>query len=399
MSRSGLLTGTSILLWSLLGSAQTMQIRLSNELGIARQAETVSLPWRDLLQRLPRLSADHVWIVDSEGGVRDIQIVDADQDGHPEELLFQADLGGWQTVTYLLSVRPGPRPVPVSRAYGRYVPERLDDFAWESDRIAFRAYGQALMTDPQEKLTSSGIDVWVKRVSYLVVDKWYASGAYHQDHGEGLDCYSVGKSRGCGGGGIWRGGVLYSSENWLTHRILANGPIRVSFELTYASWDAAGQRVSERKRVTLDAGSNLNRVESIFVSEDGREIPVAVGIADHNNKGATFQDLQQGVLAFWEATPNAQNGTIGCGVVMPHGAREVLDAAGHHLVTALAESGRPLTYYAGAGWDRSGQFGSLLDWQTYLTRFAQRLRSPLQVTLPEPLPPSPPHIQADRPNN
>ena len=36
----------------------------------------------------------------------------------------------------------------------------------------------------------------------LVVNDWYMTDDYHQDHGEGADLYGVGKSRGCGGLGI-----------------------------------------------------------------------------------------------------------------------------------------------------------------------------------------------------
>jgi hypothetical protein len=35
------------------------------------------------------------------------------------------------------------------------------------------------------------------------------------------------------------------------------------FELTYDTWDAGGVKVSEVKRVSLDKGSNLDRIESV----------------------------------------------------------------------------------------------------------------------------------------
>ena len=43
-----------------------------------------------------------------------------------------------------------------AKVFGRHVPERKDDFAWENDRIAFRMYGPALEADGE---ISSGIDV------------------------------------------------------------------------------------------------------------------------------------------------------------------------------------------------------------------------------------------------
>jgi pectinesterase len=68
---------------------------------------------------------------------------------------------------------------------------------------------------------------------------------YHRDHGEGADLYSAGKSRGCGGNGVWDGGRLYPSANFTGTRVLANGPLRVMFELTYPAWQANGRSVSE----------------------------------------------------------------------------------------------------------------------------------------------------------
>ena len=55
------------------------------------------------------------------------------------------------------------------RAYARLVPERKDDLAWENDKVAFRVYGPALRSGPED----SGIDVWCKRVARPVIDKWY----------------------------------------------------------------------------------------------------------------------------------------------------------------------------------------------------------------------------------
>ena len=52
-------------------------------------------------------------------------------------------------------------PPPIVKTFARYVPERMDDFAWESDRIAHRIYGQGLIKG--EGTITSGIDVWIKK--------------------------------------------------------------------------------------------------------------------------------------------------------------------------------------------------------------------------------------------
>jgi hypothetical protein len=96
-------------------------------------------------------------------------------------------------------------------AYGRFVPEREDDFTWENDKVAFRVYGPS----SGGKGSVSGVDPWFKKVDYSIIDKWYANFlqdiSYHEDHGEGYDIYHVGPSRGVGGTAIWVDGVAYAA--------------------------------------------------------------------------------------------------------------------------------------------------------------------------------------------
>src|SRR3990172_388706 len=183
------------------------------------------------------------------------QAVDLDADGRFDQLVFQTEFGPRESKSFLLEVgEPRPPRKQDFRVYGRFVRERFDDFAWENDRIAHRMYGTALETWDAEPLTSSGVDVWCKRTRRLVVNDWYLTGDYHRDQGEGADLYSVGRSRGCGGSGVWQDGRLFTSRNFRASRVLANGPLRLIFELTYEPWDAGGFSVSEVKRITVDAG-------------------------------------------------------------------------------------------------------------------------------------------------
>ena len=206
-------------------------------------------------------------MLDARGATVLSELVDDDGDESPDELVFQTDFAPRETKAFKLVSGKRALPAPADfKVYGRFVRERHDDFAWENDRVAHRIYGPGLETYAKDSLTSSGIDVWVKRVPKLIVNEWYMTDDYHQDHGEGADFYSVGKSRGCGGVGIWTGGALVSSRNFTGSRVLANGPVRLVFELTYAPWDAGGAKVSETKRVTLDAGTAFNRIESTFVA-------------------------------------------------------------------------------------------------------------------------------------
>jgi len=274
---------------------------------------------------------------------------------------------------------PAPKPVAPDasggqdqsrRAFGRHVSERMDDFAWENDRIAFRMYGPALQATGE---ISSGIDVWVKSTRRLVIDKWYKQNDYHHDHGEGLDYYKVGPSRGCGGIGIWDGEQLHVSKNWTEFKVLENGPDKVVFELTYAPWKAGDRTVREVKRITLAAGSNLNRIESRLESDPPGALIVGIGITDRGGEGGrVWTDRKRGILAYWEPA-HPEHGHVACGVIVdPTRLVDIRRAVGHHLVLVKVEPGEPLVYHAGAGWSKSGDFKDAESWIEYLKGFESR---------------------------
>jgi hypothetical protein len=353
-----------------------------NPLDLARPSETIVVAAADIKRLLGADDLRKVQVRDAAGQLLVAQPVDLDDDGKFDQLIFQADFEPRQAKTFTLTA-VGERQVPrVSdfKAYGRFVRERRDDFAWENDRIAHRMYGAALETWAQEPLTSSAVDVWSKRVRRLVINDWYMVDDYHQDNGTGGDFYSAGRSRGCGGNGVWADGKLYPSANFRDSRVLANGPIRVMFELTYVAWDAGGTKVSETKRITLDAGQNLDRFESIYAVAGGPPVAAhAVGIKKAAGS-ASVTNRALGILRTWE--PVKGQGNLGCGVIVdPADLLEFTDADGNYLVAAKVGPSGSVTYHAGFGWDKSGDFKGVEDWDRHLEQAARRLRAPIEVTV------------------
>ena len=241
----------------------------------------------------------------------------------------------------------------------------------------------------KEVLVTSGLDVWCKRVNYLVVDRWYNKGHdhYHKDEGEGMDLYGVGTSCGCGGTGIWDGHRLYTGRNYKTWRVLANGPIRAIFELTYETWSANGVFVSEVKRFTVDAGHNLDQIESTFTVV-GKNKEVTVGIGLNKTPADKGQEPQveltptpaDGSLTQWVVQKT--NGSLGTAVIVPSAAfAGFAEDERNQLVLAKVTSGQALRYYAGAGWSKAGEFTTQPQWNDYVAACAARLRAPLKITL------------------
>lgn len=276
------------------GAAERLTITLQHDLDFARPSETVSVPWSEVNKALPHALVQKIAVRDAAGRLVPYQVTNvAPQAKDPQnvgiaygELLFQHSfLAGEKSATYTVEKTEEVAPVFPARTYARYVPERLDDFGWENDKIGHRTYGPALAAPApagsgKEVLVTSGLDLWFKRVPYPIVDRWYNKGHdhYHHDEGEGMDMYNVGRSRGAGGTGVWEGGKLYVSTNYASWKVLANGPVRSVFELSYAAWDAAGLPVTETKRFTVDAGQQLDMIESTFTYAGEKPLTIAIGL-------------------------------------------------------------------------------------------------------------------------
>lgn len=363
-------------------SAESLEIQVENPLLEARAAETIAVKLADLTRILPSLDRARLVVVDAGQRAVLSQLVDTNGDDAPDELVFQTDMAAGETQRF--RVQPGERPpfrVEDYKVYGRFVRERHDDFAFESDRLAHRMYGQDLETWKTEPLISSGVDVWAKRTRRLVINDWYLTDDYHHDHGEGADLYSVKTSRGCGGLGVWNAGKLMVSRNFKHSRVLANGPIRLVFELEYPAYETGTGTLLETKRITVDAGRNLNRFESHFKLESGaRPLEVGIGIATHAGGRASF-DKQLGLLRSWEPFKE-DNGSFGCAIAAsPETVDGVQTTQLETLLIANVPPTGPQVYYAGFGWDRSGDFADEAAWSDYSRSFARALRAPLRISL------------------
>ena len=385
-------------------ASEKLTVTVTHDLAIARPAETIVVPFEEVRQAF---GADtpmhHVLVRDAAGNPVPAQVTNFRPNLRPgvyDELLFQHDFAaGEKSVTFTIERTEAPVPPTASKVFARYVPERHDDFAWENDRIAHRIYGPELNTAAAGKsqLRTSGLDVWAKRVRYPIVDRWYSKGhdAYHVDTGEGLDLYSVGPGRGAGGTGVWDGSTLHTSDNWASVKVLANGPIRAVFEVSYAPWSAGeGVTVAETKRFTVDAGHNLDRIESTFQVQGAEEVTVALGIVNPPDATAEggLQDAAAAVLSLWQTYE--KHGSLGVGVVLEPGAACAGFAEGasaddrrnkkplcNRLMLVKVKDGDTVAYRAGAGWTRSGDFADRAAWEQYLLALSQRLASPVQITV------------------
>ncbi|MBO0356641.1 DUF4861 domain-containing protein [Hymenobacter sp. BT186] len=387
---------------SLLGAVSpapnTQTVTVRNKLNINRSAETISIPASRLAVLVKKYGAKNLLVKDASGKAIVSQAVDNNGDGTVDELLFQTDIKANASQKFTITGAANAaaqQPKSPYTTFARLVPERTDDYTWENDRVAFRTYGPeaerlVVAKQPGGTLTS-GMDCWLKRVPYPIIDKWYAghvkeAGFYHKDRGEGYDPYHVGDSRGFAGIGIWENDSLYVSRNFTGTKTLANGPIRTLFELSYAPWQAGGRTVTEKKILSIDLGSNLTRFEE-HISADKPLPNVTIGTTLHAEpkgvRGEVKGEPQQGWFRYWEPMDDA---FVGTGVVLAPGQvqnwkdhRTKAKEQSHLLVIATPQANK-LVYYAGFGWTKSNQFKTAAEWDQYLATYAKRLASPLEVT-------------------
>lgn len=338
----------------------------------------------------------------------------AHQITYDNKLIFPVTVKAYEVVNYY--IKAGTPSEYKTIVYGKHYPERLDDIAWENDRIAFRTYGPALQATGERAF---GYDIWVKRVSELVVEQRYAtelnpetqakikelrktnpqaaqelynSVSYHIDHGNGLDYYAVGPTLGAGASALLdsQGAIVYP-YCYKAYEIVDNGPLRFSVKLTYNPLtvnDNTG--ITETRLISLDAGSQLNKI-SIRFDNLLQNTPVATGIALHEPSEEYVLETTNGFIAYADPADDT-NGQTYVGAVFPDKTdstqviyfpekeKKERKANGHIVAVSNYKPGSTYTYYAGGGWNKWG-FENHIEWFNYIKNYAKKVREPLSVTI------------------
>ncbi|MDR1380476.1 MAG: DUF4861 domain-containing protein [Tannerella sp.] len=347
------------------------------------RSEMVEIP----VEKLMQLPAGKAYAVtDQQGDVIPSQVT---YDG---KLIFQTDIKAKETLPYMIKTG-APQTFP-PKVYGRFIPERYDDFAWENDRVAFRIYGAALVPIDGP---SNGLDFWYKRTNDLVIDKWYKDDlagirSYHDDHGEGLDDYKVGRTLGGGMMAPFENDSLTLNENFVGQEILENGPLRTTFKLTYKNIAVGGRTFGESRTFSIDAGSQMTKVTQEYGVKD--TLTVAAGLVKRAVDDEAYSAYTENGTAaiIYEEPENEKAGKVFVGMVFPQGLERVIsntytitngtskkeETNSHVLGVTSYYPNRPITYYTGYGWVKFG-FPTLDSFQEYIGAFSTTLESPLII--------------------
>ena len=322
-----------------------------------------------------------------------------------QEITYQKTYDG--KLLLYVAVQPGSEAVftitkgePSSfKSYvmGKCYPERADDITWENDLGIYRVYGPSLQRSGER---SFGTDVWVKNTSELVVEqryqihmwgvgqrdslkrigqpeeanKIYVATSFHHDHGQGLDCYGVGASLGCGAPALMRDGALLFPYCYKTYRILDNGPLRFTVELTY---NTTADGVTEYRLISLDRGSHFNRM-TVWYDGINKPSALATGVVLHSEDHLLL-DKHYVLYADPTDNPKVHQSQIYVGTLFPDGVDETLMLKGelnHALGIIHQYQGQPYTYYFGSAWS-CYDVRTMAQWQLVADEYLQNLKTPL----------------------
>lgn len=255
-----------------------------------------------------------------------------------------------------------PRAVVVEADY------RYGDILWENDRTAHRVYSHPL--EAAEPPSGSGIDSWGKSMQWPFADRQLRTGDQHTNHGEGIDFYNVGTTRGAGGLGIWHDNKLWTSRNVVRHHILASGGQVADFTVDYAPWPVdVGRTVSETRRFTLPVGTHFTRLVSTISSNSPEPLIVGIGIGKRTTgvaNGDLTIDRTKGLLSWW-GPADGDHGRMAIAIrVDPAMIADIRADADNQLILVRVKPGQPFVYYSGSAWDKGqGGFTTRDKWDAY----------------------------------
>ncbi|WP_316797651.1 DUF4861 family protein [Pedobacter frigidisoli] len=350
-------------------------ITVKNNSSINRTDAVVSIPWAQVLKADPKIDTAKFLVMNKNTETEIPHQLEYKGEKTVQNLLLQVSVKAQESLVLLIFASKA-KPVP-AKTFARYVPERKDDFAWENDRIAFRMYGKALEKTSED---AYGIDVWVKSTDKLVVNDRYKKNDYHKDHGDGLDYYSVGFTLGAGSMAPYLNNKVYYSGNYRSSKVLDNGPLRSTFQLSYDEWDVAGRKVKVTKTISIDAGSQLNKIENVYTWSGSGSLPVAIGLATRGEKNMKALQDRSGVFGYWEPVHGA-DGITGVGAVSGKSFTTTLADPKQLLAITEVKNNIPYVYYAGAAWNKGGRIADETAWFKYLKEFQQQLKTPLKITV------------------
>ena len=370
---------------------------------------------------------------------------------HDGLLLIDANVRPHGSATYFVSIgKPYKQKV---YATGALYKIRKDDIAWENDRCAYRIYGPALqktgersfgtdiwvkntpdtvvyeryIMDMNGNIKGDKIDAKVRALqkqeknleSQAKNEKNKTKAAkleaqlktiqahrkslqaesretdiltsFHLDHGNGLDPHRVGATLGLGAPSLMVGKNQVLPYCYKTYKILDNGPLRFTVELTYNPSTVGDMKnVVEHRIISLDKGSNFNKM-TVWYDGLTQATDFATGFPIHEEDTET-KTFAKDYVSYADPTDNIEvnNSQVYVGVLFPEGIDhtyyQLFDkkhdgATGHALgLKRGLKNGEKYSYYFGAAWSKY-DVKSYAEWQIRIKDYLDARKMPLKIEI------------------
>ena len=357
------------------------------------EAKTITVSNPTAMQRSELISIDAAALGIEAGTsvvVRDVSNIERPtQWTHDGKLLMEVHVRPNATATFTL--QPGTPAAFRSWVDGRQYPERLDDIAFENDRIGFRIYGPALQKKGER---GYGYDLWVKRTTEFVLGELYRNDprlSFHLDYGKGVDCFAVGPTLGCGTPALLQNGEICFPWCYETYQILEKGPLRFTVQINFLR--PVGSKPAELERPKTPDGITEHRILSI---EKGSNFVESTVWYDHLPSAtdvlAGFPIRPAGVatvvrgndyVQYADPTiePDRYQTQVYVALLFPDQKVEIGEVQQHAVgILRGYTSGQRFHYYIGAAWSEF-DVRSQAEWQCRIDGFMQAKRNPLQITI------------------
>ncbi len=386
-------------------TGKSVEVTVTNDSETDRNGELVEI-YREHVQTKLR-TYESLVVLDESGAQVPYQLTN---DG---TILFPVSVKAGEEAVF--TIKEGTPETADTVCCGAVYPKRLDDLAFENDRMGWRVYGPG---SQQRNYKLYGYDLWSKRTEQPVLAKFYDMDrrlneqkaelgkegkkmsweeeqklSYHVDHGEGCDYYAVGPTLGAGTAAFISPSTGEMIYPWCykTCEILDNGPLRFTARLTY-DLVVSDVEVRETRLLSLDKGSQMVKC-TVWYTNIFSQLPLAAGVVMHKGSDQVDINADEGYAAYVEPA-NETNGTNYLGLYFPERMDEIRvqplseneeeaakgGATGHLVGVTTYSPDAKFTYYFGAGYSKHG-FGSAQEWFDYMKKFAAEKRKPLKVRL------------------
>lgn len=324
-------------------------------------------------------------VCDSLGASSDAQLTVMDENGSPvctqifdngqeKLLLFESSTLAYGESTYTVSVG-SPDTVFAPSVFVKQYPRRKDDLAWENESSIWRAYGPELKETGERAF---GYDIWCKNTKRLVTEERYwkffrgyeladslhaldlhaqadstvHAMTFHENHGDGLDAYSVGPTLGGGTSALFPNSHIAFPWSYRSYQVLAEGPLLAAFTLTYDTTYVAGDSIVEHRTIVTQKGTRYNIIN---VQYEGlsQDMPVVAGIVFHGEPDSVRLNTEMKYICYSDPSDkrDSAEGRVLVGLYSPSLTQTSLEQ-GHLLAISEYKPGDTFTYYMGAGWSR-----------------------------------------------